>query len=251
MRHVSNLHKTLTFLDISFCSEVTDAGLQHFEGKTSQLVMLSVNGLPKISSVGLNHVVAGCTETLVEFEAALMDQIEMKGEFFPSLARCYNLEYIDLTGTKNIDDMAISALSKYEIVSGEGPNAVRTRPGLPYLHTLRLNGINIGDFGVSEMIKASKAIEHIELAGCVTLTEAGVNKLLSDCEGLRFLDINSIPSITYPFLDDIMQRKPDLLVKRHKHQDYDFKKDNGLRLPRLIIGAKKKKGKKKKGKKKK
>jgi hypothetical protein len=39
-------------------------------------------------------------------------------------------------------------------------------------------------------------------------------------------------------------------VKRHKYQDVDFKKDNGLRIPRLIAGAKKKK-KKGKGKKKK
>ena len=40
-------------------------------------------------------------------------------------------------------------------------------------------------------------------------------------------------------------------MKRHKHQDYDFKKDNGLRIPRLIAGEKKKKKKGKKGKKKK
>jgi hypothetical protein len=104
---------------------------------------------------------------------------------------------------------------------------------------------------VIDLCRVSQAIEHIELAGCAEITESGVNKLLQDQENLRFIDLNGCPQITYPFLDDVSQRKPELLMKRHKHQDYDFKKDNGLRIPRLIAGEKKKKKKGKKGKKKK
>jgi hypothetical protein len=125
------------------------------------------------------------------------------------------------------------------------------KPGLPYLHTLRLNGLSIGNMTVYEITKVTKAIEHLEMAGCTTLTEDGVTKLLMDCASLKFLDINAIPGISYAYLDDISKKKPELLVKRHKYQDVDFKKDNGLRIPRLIAGAKKKKKKGKKGKKKK
>jgi hypothetical protein len=28
--------------------------------------------------------------------------------------------------------------------------------------------------------------------------------------------MNGIPAITYPFLDDVMKRKPELMMKRHK-----------------------------------
>ena len=127
----------------------------------------------------------------------------------------------------------------------------KIKPGMPYLHTLRLNGLNIADFAILELLKVTKAVQHIEMAGCVNLTESGVNNLLMNCSGLTYLDVCAIPAISYAFMDDIVKRKPDLLVKRHKNQDYDFKKDNGLRIPRLIIGAKKKKKKGKKGKKKK
>jgi hypothetical protein len=69
-----------------------------------KIVSLFVNGLSNISSVGLNFIIGSCVETLVELEAALMDQPEMKNEFFVSLSKCYNLELLDLTGNNCIDD---------------------------------------------------------------------------------------------------------------------------------------------------
>jgi hypothetical protein len=47
--------------------------LKPFEGKKFDLVSIVVNGLPKITSVGLAQLLGSCTETLVELEAALMD----------------------------------------------------------------------------------------------------------------------------------------------------------------------------------
>ena len=138
-------------------------------------------------------------------------------------------------------------LPKHEVTVG----AEKIKPGMNYLHTLRLNGLSIGDLAIMELLKVTKSIEHIELAKCSNITEGGINKLIESCENLMYIDMNGIPAITYPFLDDIVQRKPELMMKRHKYQDVDFRKDNGLRIPRLIIGAKKKKGKKGKGKKKK
>lgn len=44
LRLISGL-KNLSFLDISFCSNVTDEGFKHFEGKTYPLVSLVMNGL--------------------------------------------------------------------------------------------------------------------------------------------------------------------------------------------------------------
>jgi hypothetical protein len=115
MGEIAQLTKTLSFLDISYCNLVTDEGLKHFADKTYPLISLVVNGLDNISSPALSAMIGSCTETLVELEAALMDQIEMKGDFFINLAKCGNLEYLDLTGTKNIDDMSFSHLGKYEI----------------------------------------------------------------------------------------------------------------------------------------
>lgn len=228
---------------------MTDEGLMHFEKKTLPLTSLFVNGLTGITSVGLNILIGSCFDTLVELEAALMEQSDMKIDFFNNLAKCHNLEFLDLTGDTNVDDMGFSILAKYEITVSP---TEKHRPGMRFLHTLRLNGCSLSDMTIVDLIKVTTSIEHLEMAGCDRVTEFGINKLLECCAEIKFLDMNAIPAITYAFLDDIMQRKPQILIKRHKYQDVDFKKDNGLRVPRPIASKKKKKkGKKKKGKKKK
>ena len=100
--------------------------------------------------------------------------------------------------------------------------------------------------------KATPNLEHLEVTKCDKLTEFGLKSVLESNLKLQFLDINHIPAVTFPFLDELKDTHPDLLIKRHVYQEVDFKKDNGLRVPRRLkvdIKKKKKKGKKKKGKK--
>jgi hypothetical protein len=58
------------------------------------------------------------------------------------------------------------------------------KPGMPYLHTLRLSGLNIGDFAILELLKVTKSVEHIEIARCTSMTEGSINKLIETCENL-------------------------------------------------------------------
>ena len=67
---------------------------------------------------------------------------------------------------------------------------------------------------------------------------------------LKFLDLNYVPDLKWPFFDELRNNYPDILIRRFKQQDFD-KKDTGLRVPRRIIEKKKKKKGKKGGKKKK
>ena len=99
------------------------------------------------------------------------------------------------------------------------------------------------------LVKTCPNLEHLEIIKCDAIGEFGINTILEGCPNLTYFDISSIPIVNYQFLDDIKQAHPDLLIRRNVHQDDDFKKDNGLRVPRRIISKKKKK--KKKGKKKK
>jgi len=74
--------------------------------------------------------------------------------------------------------------------------------------------------------------------------------LLQNCPKLIYLDINKVPiAKDYTFYDELKLTNPDLLIRRNMHVDDDFKKDNGLRVPRRIIQKKKSKKKKKKKKK--
>jgi hypothetical protein len=113
------LLESLTFLDISFAYDVTDEGMSHFKGKSLPINTLILNGLTGISSNGLSDIIICCQESLRIFEAGLMNQDAMNGNFCHALAQCFGLEELDLTGDVNIMDDGMSHLHRGEI-KGEG-----------------------------------------------------------------------------------------------------------------------------------
>lgn len=63
----------LKHLDISYCKLVTDAGLQHFEGKTFSLHTLNVTGLIGVTGLGLYHPIFSSNLTLKIYIGGLMN----------------------------------------------------------------------------------------------------------------------------------------------------------------------------------
>lgn len=91
----------------------------------------------------------------------------------------------------------------------------------------------------------------MELTRCEKLNDTSLTDLLRiQGKTLKFLDINYIPDLKWPFFDELRNNYPDLLIRRFENYETD-KKDTGLRVPRRLIEKKKAKGKKKGGGKKK
>lgn len=104
---------------------------------------------------------------------------------------------------------------------------------------------------LGNLVKIAPNIEHLELTKCTNLSDIGITELLRvHGKTLKFLDINYIPDLKWPFFDELRNSHPDLLIRRFQNYETD-KKDTGLRVPRRLIEKKKKKGKKKGGGKKK
>ena len=186
-------------------------------------------------------------DTLIDLECALNDQAGFNSSFFETLGFCFNLETLDVSGSNDINDDGGRALTNASITVGNET----VKPGLTACHTLKISGSNIGDATLPLITKAMPNLEHVELVKCEAISEFGINCILQNCEKIIFLDIAKVPIFDYNFLDELRQTNPTLYIRRNKHQGDDFKKDNGLRVPRRIISKKKKKKKKKgKGKKK-
>ena len=163
-----------------------------------------------------------------------------------TLGYCFNLETLDLIGSKGIDEDGARKICAATVSAGNET----IQPGLQMLHTLKVSGSTIGPVGMPLIIKAMPNLEHLEVAKCESVTEHDIKQIVEKCEKMTYIDISSIPVVKYEFLDELKQVNPGLLIRRNVHQDDDFKKDNGLRVPRRIIQKKKsKKKKKKKGKK--
>ena len=163
MSNIAKLDQTLVFLDISYAKNVTDEGIKHFEGKTFPCFnSLSINGVTGISSVGLKTWLKSFSETLLDLEAALCDQAEMKAEFFETLGQCANLEILDLTGCYGVDDMMQMNFEKTIVKVAEG----ETKPGWQQCHTVKLCGCGISDIPLMALCKAMPNLEHLEVPKC-------------------------------------------------------------------------------------
>lgn len=94
------------FLDISYCKQVTDAGLAAFSDKTYPLDSLVINAVHGITGPAVKKWLESFKDTLLDFEAALNDQEGFNSVFFETLGQCYNLETLDVTGCPGISDDA-------------------------------------------------------------------------------------------------------------------------------------------------
>lgn len=97
----------LSFLDITFASQITDEGMAYFKERKLPVKKLFVTGMTGISANGLSDILNSCRETVRVLDAALLDQESMNSSFCYALSHCFELEEIDLTGDINVGDDGI------------------------------------------------------------------------------------------------------------------------------------------------
>jgi len=90
VRLMSNL-ANLNFLDLSYCKNVTDAGLIHFQDKEVALNVLVMNGMVKVTHIGLSAIITSCAKSIIDLEVAFLDQEELKPDFFAKIGICWQL----------------------------------------------------------------------------------------------------------------------------------------------------------------
>lgn len=193
----------LTFLDISHARHLTDEGAHYFKERALPIKKLFVNGLTSLTGSGLADMIQACTATLRIFEGGYMDQEGMVGAVFcNTLAHCFELEEIDLSGDVMLDDNSIMLLPKGELKDHHGKTIEVV--GLQKLRLAKLNGLTkLTDHSVIKLAATSKVLEHLELTKCEQLTEYAIDSIIKQNGSLVFLDLNGIPAITQPILDGL------------------------------------------------
>ena len=197
-----NLQENLSFLDISYCKQVSDLGLEKFKEKTYPLDSLVINGCNGISGPGLNVWLHSFKDTLLDLEAALMDQESFNSKFFETLGFCFNLETLDVSGSNGMDDDGVRMIFNAEVKSG----IESVKPGLQQCHTLKIGGATISDATIPSLLKVMPNLEHVELIKCEGISDFGFQQFLQTCPNLKFIDIAKVPIVmtnTYGFLDEL------------------------------------------------
>lgn len=207
---------------------------------------LYLNGLTGLTNAGFKSLLTTCAKTMTLLSMALNDQTGVTGEVCKAVGKLFSLEFLDLTGCKNIGDDGMNHLTTGSIQGEEKPIIV----GLKHLKILKLNSLDmINDGSLVRLLKMSNQVTHLEVSTCSNLTEYFFAQIGMAAPNLTFIDMNMLDCMTVKIFEEFKENHPKLNIRRFMHQNVD-PKDNGLRRPLKVKGGKKKK-KKKKGKKKK
>lgn len=146
----------------------------------------------------MNSFLACCSRTLQDVEMANLDQDTFKSDVANSLSKCWNLEFLDISGCRHVDDQFFTIMQKGEIMVDKKPVA----PGLSKLITVKLSYTGIQDMGVMTLVKIAPNIEHLELNRLDGLQEFTLKLCFKDLPKLRFWDLNGVTGVTYQMLDE-------------------------------------------------
>lgn len=181
LKAIGSLHKTLRYLNLSGCQNITDRGLESLGW--CQLIELNLTRMPMITHRGVRKALYSSPETLEDlnlYASAGVTQI-------PSLDHFAKLRKIDLCGSK-IGDEQLLKLGK-----------------CTQLECVNLTWcINITDTGVSGL--ASTKIHYLSLFGLTNLTDKCLDAL-SELK-LRALDVNGCTNIQKRTKEELLEKFP-------------------------------------------
>uniref|UniRef100_A0A1D1XLI0 F-box protein At-B n=1 Tax=Anthurium amnicola TaxID=1678845 RepID=A0A1D1XLI0_9ARAE len=195
----SRLYCTVTF------SRVNDMGLLLLAEDCRKLESIRLAGFSRVSDAGYASLLHSCKK-LKRFEVVnstflsdlafynidapsslvdvrLVSCSKLTSEAATSLASCRNLEVLDLSGCKSIDDCGLCSIST-----------------LGRLSVLNLGGADITDSGLSILGNSCSPITSLSLRNCKRVTDKGVASLLLGDGIIRTtlltLDLGCLPGIS-------------------------------------------------------
>lgn len=188
----------LTRLNLSGCSEVTDAGLWAIAKHCEDIRDLNLSGCDSITHIGLRSI---------------------------SL-RCFNITSLDFSGCHKLDDMGLTVLAgggwHLEHVKLTGCDGVsdtgvgKLAKNSEKLTTLDLNGcVNLGEFGNSALKELGTnclGLRELDLSGCRRIEDQGLRALAVGCTSLEKLCLSNCQSLTGATLKELCKNSRKLSI---------------------------------------
>lgn len=146
LKYLSHIKKTLKFLDLSFCSQVSSNSLKHLEGL--DLEFLSLKMCIRVANNGLKHLVK--LHNLKELNIYGCSQVTDDGA--KSLASLQKLTSLDVSYCVQLSDVGLSFLGR-----------------LPALETLEMEGCGkVTESGLLHL----RSLKHVNAFGCAMADES-------------------------------------------------------------------------------
>ncbi|KAK2842135.1 hypothetical protein Q5P01_012335 [Channa striata] len=175
LRSVATL-KNLQYLNISFCSRVSDVGIGYLaEG----------SAVTKLQELNVSHC-SGLTDNSV---------IRIAQRF------C-KLHHLNLSYCERLTDMSLEWLSGSSISSLDISGCNIQDQGLAAVKGINLRKlvlaecVNITDIGIEKLCKNVEVLEHVDVSHCVALSDSAIQAISFYCRGLVTLRMSGCPQMT-------------------------------------------------------
>ncbi|XP_051807462.1 dynein regulatory complex subunit 6 isoform X1 [Acanthochromis polyacanthus] len=175
LRSVASL-KNLQYLDISFCSRVSDVGILYLtEGSSAS----------KLKELNVSHC-SHITDTSVMSIAQ----------------RLCKLYHLDVSYCGRLTNSAVEWLSGSSIYSLDISGCNIQDQGMATLEGIRLKKLVLAecvcvtDAGIEKLCKNVRDLEHVDVSHCAALTDAAVRSFAFYCRGLVTLRMSDCPKMT-------------------------------------------------------
>ncbi|XP_008299140.1 F-box/LRR-repeat protein 13 [Stegastes partitus] len=168
--------KNLEYLDVSFCSRVSDVGIQYLTEGSS---------VTKLEELNISH----CSNIT---DASVMRIAQ----------RFCKLYHLDLSYCERLTDLAVEWLSGSSVCSLDISGCSIQDQGLATLEGIHLKKlvlaecVYVTDIGIEKLCKNVKELEHVDVSHCAALTDAAIRSLSFYCKGLVTLQMSGCPKMT-------------------------------------------------------
>ncbi|CAL1372890.1 unnamed protein product [Linum trigynum] len=203
LKHLS-LIRSQQYL-ITYFRRVNDLGLLMMADKCANLESISLGGFCRVTDSGFKTILHSCSRlyklkvchgthlTDLVFHDISATSLSLT---HVSLRWCYLLTSHAIGNL--VSNMQLKVLDLRECKS-LGDEALKSIGTLPELKALRLDGMDISDFGLSSLReRVIKSLTSLSLRGCKRLTDRAITVLFKDTSNLELqeLDLSNIPSLS-------------------------------------------------------
>ncbi|XP_056907647.1 dynein regulatory complex subunit 6 isoform X1 [Takifugu flavidus] len=191
--------RDLRWLHVAECPRLTDASLKSF-ATLKHLQHLNVSLCSRVGDVGIQYLIESSSCTLRELDIShsrTTDRSVMR-----ILQNLCNLEHLNLSYCEQLTDLCLEWFGGSSIRSLDISGCNIQDRGLALLEGVQLKKlalagcVRITDAGIEVLCKNVRCLEHMDVSHCAALTEQAIRAISFYCRGLSTLQMAGCPKMT-------------------------------------------------------
>ncbi|EEF35079.1 F-box/LRR-repeat protein 2 [Ricinus communis] len=214
MIELSNFLCNLSYINLSLCSKLT-----------SLTFFALIKNCPLLSDVKMERTNLGVEEFMVDLitnprikSLKLVGNNNLSDDCLIKIACCCpSLQVLEISYCFGITEEGIkevlrscSEIRHLEMNRCVGIKNLDINVELPKLEVLQVQGPGIDDEALAVIAKRCQMLLHLDLAGCLNVTEKGVNEVVQNCTKLREMNLKWCDNVKVDMIATMVFSRPSL-----------------------------------------